>query len=139
MQSKDFEGRHVFTRSIAAASALVALGIPLREQLPVTVTREGPKEDTVFWFRHGPVQIAGLTLGAGEWLRLLLCPWPEFKVSLDHPVAYLKASAENRQVLLKGVQSAQGRPFRVVRRPNRTVVIGAGVSEENARRLINQG
>lgn len=133
-----FDSQHVFTRSIAHASSMVALGIPLRPEMPVTVTKEAGKEDILFWFEPGSVTVEGLALPAREWLRLLMCPWSDFKVSLEHPVAYLRAASENRQVLLAGVKTAQGRPFQVFKNGNRTVVIGAGVSEQSARRLLSQ-
>ena len=74
---------------------------------------------------------------AAEWLRLFLCPWSEFDLPLDHPVAFLKAAAENRQILVAGVKQAKAQPFRVIQRGNRVAVLGPTVTEANARRLFD--
>jgi hypothetical protein len=144
--SVELNSRHVFTRSIAAASSLLAIGAKLRPMMPVTVVEDRGSKDTLFWFEPEAIEVAGVRLATGQWLGLLLCPWPEFMACkelgaapLDHPVAFLKASAENRSVLVAGVKTASGKPFRVIRRGSRTIVIGADVSEENQRRILQRG
>lgn len=146
MEPEQLNSRYVFTRNIAAASSLVSLGVKLRPALPVTVTEDGGNRDTLFWFEGGNVEVAGVSLGAASWLWLLLCSWAEFTACkdlgahpLDHPVAYLKAAAENRAVLLTGVKTAAGKPFRVVRQAGRTIVIGADVSESGRREILQRG
>lgn len=146
MPEVDLNSRHVFTRSIAAAASLVSLGAKLRQPMPVTVVDDGSRRGTLFWFEPDAVEFSGVTLKCSEWLGLLLCPWPEFLAAkalqpkpLDHPIAYLKASAENRAVLVTGVKTAGGKPFRVIRRGTRTIVIGADVSEDNRRRILERG
>ena len=143
MEAKDLNGDHVYTRDIAAAANLIAIGAKLRSQMPVTATqrigRDAHAGDVLFWFENSEVELAGDKKSAAEWLALFLCPWSDFKLSLDHPAAFLKAAAENRKILVAGAKSAQEHPFRVMQRGNRIVVLGAGVSETNARRLLSQG
>ena len=42
-------------------------------------------------------------------------------------------------MLVTGVKTAGGKPFRVIRRGTRTIVIGADVSEDNRRRILERG
>lgn len=138
--SESLNGDRLFTRNIAAASNLIAIGAKLREPMPVTVTKApGRPDDVVFWFENREVTVAGETLPAAAWLTLFLCPWSDFKLSLDHPAAFLKAAAENRQILVAGVKRAQQEPFHVIQRGNRIAIIGHGVTEANARRLLKEG
>jgi hypothetical protein len=140
MRADELNGDHVFTRNIAAAANLIAIGARIRQPMPVTATRAvGKPDDVLFWFENGPVECGGDTKPAASWLTLFLCPWSDFKLSLDHPAAFLKAAAENRQILIAGAKRAQEQPFRVIQRGNRVAVIGPAVSETNARRLLSQG
>ncbi len=105
--------------------------------MPVTATRKhGQPDQVIFWFEPGDVEIAQTRMTVDQWLKAFLCPWDEFKLSLDHPAAYLKAAGENRQNLLSYVKDAQAHAFRLVQRGNRTVVASAGMTEANLRRLV---
>ena len=139
LEGKDLAGHHVYTRNIAAAASLLAIGAKLRPQMPVTVSTRGAGEDVIFWFEPGEVEVAGIKRSVEAWLGLLLCPWSGFDLSLDHPVAFLKAGAENRQILVAGVKQAEKQPFKVIQRGNRIAVLGPAMSEANARRLLNEG
>lgn len=143
MQKEDLESRALFTANVAAAAALVAIGVPLREPVPVTVTIENGREQVLFWFLREEIECGGLLRTAGFWLEALTCTWSDFRdkleLDLDHPIAFLKASAENRQVLLAGVKRARGKPFRVLRRANRIIIVSADTSEDSMRRLLAQG
>lgn len=143
MQKEDLESRALFTPNVAAAAALVAIGAPLREPVPVTVTIEGKEEQVLFWFQRAEVECGGLRKPVGFWLEALTCSWADFTgrlgLNLEHPIAFLKASAENRQVLISGVKRARGKPFRVLRRANRIIIVGADTSEESMRRLLAHG
>lgn len=133
-------GDHVFTRNIQAAANLIAIGAKLRQPMPVTVAQSaGRPDDVLFWFENGTIECGGETKTAAAWLTLFLCPWSDFDLSLEHPAAFLKAAAENRQILVAGAKKAGEQPFRVIQRGNRVAVIGPGVTEANARRLLNQG
>lgn len=143
MQSRDLESRDLYTPNIAAAASLVAIGGKLREPVPVTVTVEGDREQVLFWFQQGDIECGGMRNPAGFWLEALTCSWADFGaklgLNLEHPIAFLKASAENRSVLVAGVKRARGKPFRVVRKDNRIIVVGADTSEESMRRLLAHG
>jgi hypothetical protein len=144
MEGKELAGHGLYTRDIAAAAAMIAIGCKLRDEMAVTATKtgEGPAGDVIFWFQEQEVQCplpAGEIKAASWWLAQLLCPWSDFKLSLEHPVAYMKAAAENRKNLLGAVKSALENPFRVIQRGRRIAVLGPAVTEANARRLLNQG
>ena len=140
VEARDLEGKHLFTRNIAAAAALISIGAKLRSQMPVTVTKSaGKPDDTVFWFENAAIDVAGVVRPVEAWLTLFLCPWSDFDLPLDHPAAFLKAAAENRSVLVSAVKTAQAQPFRVIQRGNRVAVLGPGLSEHDARRLLSQG
>lgn len=138
MDGKDLEAKHVFTRQIHAAAALIAIGAKLRQPMPVTATLGTKGEEIVFWFEPAEIECGGEKKSVGEWLELLTCPYEKFPLGPDHPISYLKAVDVNRQVLLTGVKTARQKPFRVVQRGRRIVVLGADVSDERARQLINQ-
>ncbi len=130
----------MFTRNIQAAANLIAIGAKLREAMPVTAVRAvGKPDDVLFWFEPGNVTCANHTASATEWLRLFLCPWSEFGLSLDHPVAHLKAAAENRQILVAAVKSQKENPFRVIQNGNRVAVMAPAMTQANAKRLLRDG
>jgi hypothetical protein len=140
MEASELTGHHVFTRNIQAAANLIAIGAKIRQPMPVTAARSADKpEDVLFWFENTEITCGGETKPAAAWLTLFLCPWSDFKLSLEHPATFLKAAAENRQILVAGAKRAQEQPFRVIQRGNRVAVIGTAVSEANARRLFEQG
>lgn len=140
IEGRDLEGHHVFTRNLAATASLLALGAQFRAQMPITVTKAaGKPDDILFWFESTPITVAEVTKPAEAWLGALICPWQAFDLSLEHPAAYLKAAAENRSILVSAVKRAQEHPFRVIQRGNRVALIGPGLSERNARRLLSQG
>lgn len=128
----------VYTRSIAHAAALIAIGAKLREKLPITCVKGDGRDGYLFWFEEHEVKVGEHWKLTSRWLHLLACPWAEFDLSLDHPIAFLKAADENRQSLLAGVKSAGDHPFRVVRQGNRVVVVGSQVSPDKLQRLLNQ-
>lgn len=143
-QEKDLEkqisGVHVYTRNIAAAASLIAIGARLRPQMPVTATKgAGRGDDLLFWFENGEIECAGTKRPVAGWLTLFLCPWSDFDLPLEHPAAFLKASAENRQILVSAAKTAQAHPFKIVQRHNRIAVLGPALSEDDARRLLSQG
>ena len=141
MEVKDFNpGDHVYTRNIQAAADLLAIGCPLRDPMGLTVTETADRRrDVIFWLENREIECGGLKFTTSKWLQLLSVPWNQFDVSLEHPIAMMKAAGENRQVLVRAVKMASERPFRVIQRGNRVVVIGPDVSETNARRLMSQG
>jgi hypothetical protein len=141
MEAKDFNpGDHVYTRNIQAAADLLAIGCPMRDPMGLTVTETADhRRDVIFWLENRKIVCGGIELATADWLKALLVPWAEFKLSLEHPIAMMKAAGENRQVLVRAVKAASDHPFRVIQRGNRVVVIGPAVSEENARRLMSQG
>src|SRR5580700_10635216 len=130
MDLETINGTHVFVRDVAAASALIAIGAKLRQQMPVTAASVGGHAQITFWFDQGNVECGGVTKSVSEWLRLLLCPWVDFRLPLEHPVAFLKAAAENRKSLLPAIKSAEEKPFRIAQRGNRIIVVGADVSDD---------
>lgn len=140
MTEADFKGTHCYTKSIAAASALIAIGAKIRPINGVTFHKNGSASgELIFWFEAGQIEIAGVAHPVGTWLAKFLSPWVDFGLSLDHPWAFLKAAAENRQTLLPAVKMAQDHPFRVLQKNGRAIVVGSKVSDEQIRKLVNQG
>lgn len=140
MDAPELRIAHIYTPKIAAASGLIALGYKLREKMPVTVTqRQGRPNEVLFWFEDVSIDQTGVILTTRQVLELLVNGWDRFRLPHTHPIAYLKAADENRQVLLSGVKQAETTPFKVMQNGNRVMVIPPGMSQQQATRLYTEG
>jgi len=115
---------NIYICDIKLAAILIALGIPIRKQDPITClvtdTNGIRKETYTFWFDVIGVRDKALEIvNAYEKAR----NWSAFTLPTEHPFYYMKGVLENREVLLNWIRKKVP-PMRVIRHGDKTVLIG---------------
>jgi len=115
---------NIYFSDIKLAAILIALGIPIRKEDPITclVTDVNGirKETYTFWFDVTGVRDKALEIvSAYEKAR----NWSTFTLPAEHPLYYMKGVLENREVLLNWIRKKVP-PMRVIRHGDKTVLIG---------------
>lgn len=117
----------LYVTDIKLASILSALGIPKRQSDPVTcIVREG-KEQFTFWFdTSDPTKRAE----ADRYFKAYVAArnWDDSVLGAEHPLYWMKAALENREVYLHWMRSKVA-PLTEIQHGSKTVLIGARASK----------
>jgi len=135
--------RHIPIRDIKLASILSGLGIPYRKSDPVTCvvsTENGVrKEQYSFWFeldassQHGSTETLIRAYQAAY-------QWAEYLLPQEHPLYYIKAGLENREIFLHWIRQ-KVEPMKIYQNGNQTILIGEKASQalkDKVKGLINK-
>ena len=122
--------KYIPTHDIKLASILVAMGIPIRKQDPITcqvVKISGVrKEEFTFWFDvTDPEKEAEVLIVLGAYAKAR--DWGELVLEKEHPIYWMKGALENREVLLHWIRK-NVQPMRVIKIGDKTVLIGERAS-----------
>ncbi len=122
----------IYIHDIKLAAILDALGIPYRKTDPVTCVIETTdsghrKEQYTFWF---DVSADGMRDKAKEYIRAYNAArdWHEYTLGQDHPIYYMKAVLENREVRLNWIRKNVA-PQKVITVGDKTILIGEKASQ----------
>jgi hypothetical protein len=116
---------HIPTNNIKIASALCAIGIPLRKTDPVTWVRQEkngkPHDQYTFWFDAPRAEVEGLLNASYEFLNNWKYTLPE-----KHPLYLVLAALYNREILLKLMRDST--PFVQVEKGGKTLLMPVNAS-----------
>lgn len=125
------------TKDIKLASCLIALGIPYRNNCPVTreiQERNGkPFEQFTFWF---DISIDENKLKCGQVFEAYEKgkDWKEYILGVEHPLYYMMGALWNRETLLHWMRT-DAEPMKLIFDGARTIAISARASQETKDKL----
>lgn len=120
---------HLFVTDIKLASILSALGIPRRESDPITCMVRDGREQYSFWFDvSDPTKRAE----AERYFKAYAAArnWDSSVLGEEHPLYWMKAALENREVYLHWMRSKVA-PLTEIQHGSKTVLIGAKCSKRS--------
>jgi len=125
--------RELYITDIALASILDAYGIPKRQPDPVTreIRRRGGKdvETALWWFNVGKDEHAEKAKELTDAYHAAK-DWETYSLDIEHPLYWMKGVLENRNANLHLYHNGAS-AMRVIEEGDRTIYIGARLSEEN--------
>jgi hypothetical protein len=128
----------IHTADIKLASILSALGIPLRDNDPVTCVteeRDGKKfEQYTFWFDTSDGDISAKAKELVTAYYECGKEWKDSSLDKEHPLFWMKGALENREVFLHWIRNKVV-PMRFIKHGEKTVLISARASERTKDRV----
>jgi hypothetical protein len=132
---------YIHTCDLKLASILAALGIPRREQDPVTsvinTTSAGQeKEQYTFWF---DVSNPSVQEKAKTYVKAYYAAekWESFTLDTEHPLYWMKGALENREVFLHWMRTKVA-PMKQIQHGNKTVLMGARATRKTQETIRGQ-
>tara|TARA_R110000744_G_scaffold60999_2_gene126255 strand:+ start:1040 stop:1447 length:408 start_codon:yes stop_codon:yes gene_type:complete len=126
--------REIYVTDIKLASILDAYGVPKRQPDPVTreIRRRGGKdvETGMWWYDVADSEHADKAKELTDAYYASGKDWAEYTLDKEHPLYWIKGAFENREANLNLYHHGAS-PMRVIEEGDRTIYIGARLSDKN--------